>query len=130
MVRAPVTFVFWVVAAAAHAEVPEGYRQAAAEYGLPPKVVFAIALTESGTRLQSGRLGPWPWMLNIAGKPRFYATRREAFRTLEKHLKQGVTNIDVGLMQVNWRYHRALLRNPWVALDPAFNLRVVFQMWT
>jgi hypothetical protein len=26
-------------------------------------------------------------------------------------------------MQVNWRFHRAALRDPWAALDPFFNLR-------
>ena len=28
------------------------------------------------------------------------------------------------LMQVNWRYHRTRLRDPWRALDPYYNLRV------
>jgi len=27
-------------------------------------------------------------------------------------------------MQIHWRAHRRLLRDPWAALDPMFNLRV------
>jgi soluble lytic murein transglycosylase-like protein len=32
--------------------------------------------------------------------------------------------VDVGLMQVNWRYHGDKLRTHWLALDPWFNLRI------
>jgi len=106
------------------AEPPPGYHQIAREYGLPPKVLYAIALTESGKRLPSSRTRPWPWTLNIEGRGHYYPTRLDAFQALRTHLGRGVTNIDVGLMQVNWRYHRARLRDPWTALDPYYNLRL------
>ncbi|MEW8644213.1 MAG: transglycosylase SLT domain-containing protein, partial [Candidatus Thiodiazotropha sp.] len=33
-------------------------------------------------------------------------------------------SIDIGLMQVNWRYHQDRLGTPWQALDPYHNIRV------
>ena len=32
--------------------------------------------------------------------------------------------MDIGLLQVNWHYHRAALVDPWTALAPYHNLRV------
>ena len=46
--------------------VPAGYRAIAAEVGTPFTLFYAIALTESGRRIeQGGVLRPWPWTLNI-----------------------------------------------------------------
>ncbi len=107
----------------AQAEVPPAYRQVAAEYGLPPAMFYAVALSESGTKLISGKFRPWPWTLNIGGKGRYFPTRASAFAALQTHRAEGKRSIDIGLMQVNWRYHSERLRDPWQALDPYFNLR-------
>ncbi len=122
MVRALILFL--LLPAAAPAEVPARYQQAAAEYGLPAKVVYAVALTESGLRLQSGRARPWPWTLNIEGRGHYYPTRKAAYQALKVYLDRGGRRADVGLMQIHWRAHHRLLRDPWAALDPMFNLRV------
>jgi soluble lytic murein transglycosylase-like protein len=106
------------------AEPPSGYVQVAQEYGLPPAALYAVALTESGRRLASRKLRPWPWTLNVAGEPHYYTTRMEAFRALKGYLAQGLRRIDVGLMQVNWQSHEARLHDPWTALDPYYNLRL------
>lgn len=122
MVRALILFM--LLPAAVQAEIPARYRQAAAEYGLPAKVVYAVALTESGTQLQSGRARPWPWTLNIEGRGHYYPTREAAYVALRAYLDRGGRRADVGLMQIHWRLHQRLLRDPWAALDPVFNLRV------
>lgn len=104
--------------------VPHGYRQVAAEYGIPPAIFYAIALAESGRVLDaSAALHPWPWTLNIRGKAHFFERRRAAERALAAVLAEGEDAVDVGLMQVNWRYHRARLKEPRAALDPYRNLR-------
>jgi soluble lytic murein transglycosylase-like protein len=107
----------------AQAEVPPGYRQVAAEYGIPPALFYAVALTESGARLASGKFRPWPWTLNVGGKGHYFLTRETAFAALQTHRADGKRSIDIGLMQVNWHYYSARLRDPWQALDPYFNLR-------
>lgn len=116
----------WLILSAGlpvRAEVPWGYEAVAAAYGLPARVLYAVALTESASKLPYG-LRPWPWTLNVGGRPMRFATRVDAWRALIGYLLEGRTNIDVGLMQVNWGWHKARLADPWTALDPYHNLRV------
>jgi hypothetical protein len=107
------------------ASVPVGYRTISAEHGIPSTVLYAVALTESGKQVaMTGGYRPWPWTLNVGGDGYFYATRLEAWQALRDWLDQGKRSIDIGLMQVNWRYHQERLGDPWQALDPYHNLRV------
>ena len=86
---------------------------------------YAVALTESGKVVDRFRTRrPWPWTLNVGGKGYFYASREDAHRALRRYLAQGKRSIDIGLMQVNWRWHRDKLGDPWQALDPDHNLQV------
>ena len=108
----------------ASSTVPHGYRQVAAEYGIPPKIFYAVALAESGRVVgEQAELHPWPWTLNIRGKSHYFDRRRAAERALAAALLSGEDGVDVGLMQVNWRYHQAGLQSPRAALDPYRNLR-------
>jgi len=104
--------------------VPEGYRTVARELGVPHTLLYAVALTESGRRLDNVGIRPWPWALNVSGQGYYFSSRTEAWQALRQLLKSGSTSIDIGLMQVNWRYHRSRLGTPWQALDPYHNLRV------
>ena len=112
-------------AALAGGSVPSGYVSAARAHGIPADVFYAVALTESGKIVDRYRTHrPWPWTLNVGGKGYFYATRDEAHRALKRFLAEGKRSIDIGLMQVNWRWHRDKLGDPWQALDPDHNLQV------
>jgi hypothetical protein len=105
--------------------VPSGYRLVASEKKIPDSIFYAVALAESGRTLPADRVRrPWPWTLNVAGDGYYYSTRIEAWQALQKWMDQGKRSIDIGLMQVNWRYHRKRLGDPWQALDPYHNLRV------
>ncbi len=105
--------------------VPAGYQSVAAENGIPYSLLYAVALTESGKQVVSTQsYRPWPWTLNVAGQGYFFESRQAAWQALTVWLEQGKRSIDIGLMQVNWRYHQARLGTPWQALDPYFNLRV------
>ena len=105
--------------------VPAGYRSVAAQSGIPYTLLYAVALTESGQQVLSTQVyRPWPWTLNVAGQGYFFESRQAAWQALMVWLDKGKRSIDVGLMQVNWRYHQARLETPWQALDPFFNLRV------
>ncbi len=105
--------------------VPVGYREIAAERDVPQSVLYAVALTESGRRVvPAGVYRPWPWTLNVAGRGYFFDSRQQAWQALREQLKDGKRSIDIGLMQVNWRYHQSRLGSPWQALDPYHNLSV------
>ena len=105
--------------------VPTGYQSVAASRGIPASVLYAVALTESGKQVdQREGYRPWPWTLNVAGRGYYFTSRLDAWRALTGWLEAGKRSIDIGLMQVNWRYHQDRLGTPWQALEPYHNLRV------
>jgi len=113
------------VTSAANAEtIPAGYVQVASRYDIPPVLLYAVALTESGqSSFSDGRFRPWPWALNIDGEGHYFSSRQLAWHALQAALTED-SSVDVGLMQISWRYHRANLGSSWQALDPYHNLRV------
>ncbi|WP_457852586.1 transglycosylase SLT domain-containing protein [Pseudomonas lundensis] len=103
---------------------PPAYQLAAAQAQVPPKLLYAVALQESG-RAMNGRLVPWPWTLNVAGQSRRYGTRREACADLHQVLQvTAATRVDVGLGQLNAGYQRHRVRQPCELLEPYRNLRL------
>lgn len=105
--------------------VPAGYQQVARAMGVPPGLLYAVALTESGQSvLSGGEFRPWPWALNIDGQGHFYPTRQHAWEALQVALTRYQTSVDIGLMQISWRYHQRSLGSTWQALDPYHNLQV------
>src|SRR5690606_25598913 len=103
---------------------PPAYQLAAQQAGVPSPVLFAVALQESGARLR-GRLSPWPWTLNVAGRAERYATRAEACAGIRRALARTPANrVDVGLGQVNLGYHAHRYEHPCDLLDPYRNLAI------
>jgi len=87
--------------------VPVAYRNVANEYNIPPKVFFAIAMQESQRKLSNGQVLPWPWTLNIQGQGHHYNNSEKMREALYAAIDNGVTNVDIGAMQVNYRWHFA-----------------------
>lgn len=116
----------------AHAESPWSacyavLRAAADRYGVPFRILEAVAQTESG-REGNGYLWPWPWTVNVAGSSRFYNTAAEAAARIEAVVAAGNKNVDVGCMQLNWRYHGAAFASAAAALDPRANVEYAAQL--
>ena len=88
-------------------------------YRIPQYLLLAMAFVESGRTIGSGRM-PWPWTLNIGGKGQFFGGQREALASLESNYSSKAL-IDVGLMQVNTRWHARKFRNLEAMLDPYNN---------
>jgi len=103
--------------------IPAAYQVAAQQEGVPPAVLYALALTESGVRLKQG-LRPWPWTLNIAGKGYYFRNRQAACVALVQAIaRHGAKRVDVGLGQINLGWHAGLFGRPCDALQPQRNLR-------
>lgn len=102
--------------------VPPGYQQIAKLYQIPASVLYAVALTESGKTIQASVFRPWPWTLNVAGQPKRFKTFQAACAEILHQLRHGRQSIDIGLMQLNWRWHRQRLKHPCQALKPYTNL--------
>lgn len=101
---------------------PEQYEAVAEYVGVPPDVLYAMAVTESGM-YREGAVSPWPWTLNIEGKAQRYDTRQAMFDGLMDALQGGKSSVDIGLMQVNWYWQYEKLSSPWTITDPVANLK-------
>lgn len=100
------------------------FARAEQEFGLPSKVLHAIALTESGRyHKKAKRTIAWPWTLNVAGKGSYYDTMHDAATAVHRAQQRGVESIDVGCMQINLKHHPDAFRSVLDALDPASNVR-------
>jgi len=107
---------------------PPAYQLAAQQAGVPSPVLYAVALQESGARLR-GRLIPWPWTLNVAGRAERYATQAEACTAIRRALARApAQRVDIGLGQVNLGYHAHRYDQPCDLLDPYRNLAIAAEI--
>ena len=85
---------------------------------IPVHLLQAISLTESGRWSDAhDAFIAWPWTVMAEGKGRYLPSMAAAIAEVEALQARGVTNIDVGCMQVNLYYHG---RN-FASLEDAFN---------
>lgn len=96
----------------------------AKRHQLDPYVLYAVALVESNKKGEQNRVTPWPWAINNAGKSFIPASQHEAETLLNKMLDEGKHNVDVGIMQVNLRWHGHRVAKPEHLLNPITNLEV------
>lgn len=94
---------------------------AAQRHDVPGRLMLAIARTESGRSSAGAGYGAWPWTLNIEGKAHYFDSAEHALARLEQAIAAGKTNVDVGCMQINYRWHGAEFSSLHAMLDPATN---------
>jgi hypothetical protein len=117
------------VAATEEARCEAALVYAARETGVPLRLLRRLASLESGLSGARGTRYPWPWTLNTNGHGSFHFRSRNA---AERHLRAlfaaGITNVDIGCMQVNWRWHRDSFVSPADMLNPLLNVRYAAQL--
>ena len=86
-------------------------------------LLSAVALVESGRYSPEHKTGvAWPWTVTAQGKGRFFDSKEEAIAAVKALQAQGVTNIDVGCMQVNLQYHPDVFKDLNEAFTPSKNV--------
>lgn len=103
------------------ADIPPLYQDIANTHHVPASVLYSLALGESKVTLKSGAIRPWPWTLNVKGKPYFYASYEKACQALTGFLKR-TEMVDIGLTQHNWRWQKRYFNAPCDAFMPRLNL--------
>lgn len=93
---------------------------AAAETGVPVRLLLALTRTETG-RSMDGQFGPWPWTVNNAGDGRWFADAASAQAHVARLQSMGERNIDIGCFQINLHWHGHAFRNPSEMFDPGRN---------
>jgi hypothetical protein len=98
-------------------------RQVERAEGIPPGLVEAVALAESGRWFaDDGATRPWPWTITAGPDSFYFASKPEALRKVHELRAQGRSNIDVGCMQINLGYHGHAFASVAEALEPAANV--------
>ena len=100
------------------------WADAATRHGIEdPKLLYAIALTESGRQVRRGWMQPWPWTLHVPGTGvRFFDDQAAMLRVLAT--KRPDQRIDVGPMQVNTAFHMDKVESMQDLADFATNVHV------
>jgi len=90
---------------------------------IPSRLLYAIATVESGRWNKETQASiAWPWTVTAQGEGKFYPNRQDAIRAVRALIHDGVTNIDVGCMQINLGYHPDAFDTLYEAFDPAANV--------
>ena len=95
--------------------------QLGAQAGLPEGLLPAIARIESGLALKGGTRA-WPWTLNTAGQGHYFKTSADAMTYLQAVLENGQRNVDIGCMQINYRWHGENFPSLAAMMDPVQNI--------
>lgn len=105
-------------ASASGGAVCEGeITRAAAKYGVPVGVLYAVGLTETGRR---GSMQPYA--MNIHGTAYFAPDARAAVRRFHEARRDGIKLIDLGCMQINHHFHGDQFASPAEMFDPRKNV--------
>ena len=83
------------------------------QYGIPSGLLEAIAFVESGINNH---------VINIAGKAVIATNNNEALKVISDARENGIRNIDVGVMQLNYRWHSKSFANIQEMLNPKNNI--------
>jgi hypothetical protein len=93
------------------------------KHNIPTHLLRSISTVESGRWHSKSKLYlTWPWAVNQAGKAYYFETKSQAIKAVKKMLEQGITNIDIGCMQINLHHHPSAFLNLSQAFDPKDNI--------
>lgn len=88
------------------------------DYNILPGLLQTIASVESGRWVSAANARvAWPWTVHANGRGYYYQTKAEAVAAVENMQRRGITNIDVGCMQINLKYHGHNFKNTSEAFD-------------
>lgn len=103
------------------------FEKAGMEFHVDPVLLYSIALVESAIDSpKKGFIQPSPWTLRTS-KPFYASSRKEAEVELDRLLRRN-QSVDVGLMQINTKWHGHRVKSPMELLDPLTNARVAAQI--
>ncbi len=100
------------------------------EAGLPSGLLLAIGKVESG-RFDPllERRTPWPWTIDLAGTPLYFANATDAVAAARALRESGLSR-DVGCFQISLLYHPNAFASLAEAFDPAANARYAARFLT
>jgi hypothetical protein len=95
----------------------------AEKHALDPYLLYAVALIESGSG-SGGLIAPTAWAIRSEGGPIYHSTKADALRHLNRLVKMGHLSVDVGMMQINYRWHLREIKSLESLLSPDENINL------
>lgn len=90
---------------------------------MPQHLLYAVSLAETGRWDEERRESyAWPWTVTSGGAGKNFPTREAAIAEVRRLKAKGITNIDVGCMQVNLGHHGEAFGTIEHAFDPGANM--------
>lgn len=77
-------------------EIIELIKAQEVKHRIPSGLLLAVIKTESNLN---------PFALNINGKPLYFGCKDEAIKAINEAVSSGVLNIDIGISQINYKWH-------------------------
>jgi hypothetical protein len=77
-------------------EIIELIKVQEVKHHIPSGLLLAVIKTESNLN---------PFALNISGKPLYFTYKDEAIKAINEAVSSGVVNIDIGISQINYKWH-------------------------
>ena len=90
---------------------------------LPAGLLSSISNVEAGRIIGNNPKRGWPWTVNHAGEGLFFENKFEAIKYVERYLKLGDVNMDVGCMQISLKWHSDNFATLEQAFDPVVNIK-------
>lgn len=88
----------------------------------PALTVVKKVISWESRGYHKGKIQPWPWTLNVNGRPLFFSSKAQALEVAEYHIVKGAW-VDLGFGQVSWNYHHDKFSSVAQALEPSTNIR-------
>lgn len=104
------------------------FAKAEQRYGVPAALLYSVALVESAKEQRSGWVSPWPWTLRGPQAPYYAPSKKDALAALLRYEQRYGQAIDVGLMQINLRWHHHRVTSASDLLEPETNIMLGAQL--
>jgi soluble lytic murein transglycosylase-like protein len=101
------------------AEILELIKHAEQENHIPSGLLLAVVTVES--KLQ-------PFALNIAGRSLFFKNKDTALQAIKQALSKNITNIDIGIAQVNYKWHQHNFTSLEDMISPEVNIKYAAEL--
>lgn len=101
------------------------WGRVAEQYHLDPWLLYAISIEESGHfDPRTGKLYPWRWIIHHNHKVTYHDNEAQARAHIDSLEAQGISNYDIGPLQINRRWNGDKVDHPYELLTVHKSLEV------
>ena len=97
------------------------------KYKIPRDLLYAISIHETGKPHSYNLSIVWPWTFRIDGKAYYFNDGKTGLKIIKKQISKEIINIDIGCMQINFKYHNKNFKSIAHMINPKYNIEYAAQ---